>query len=66
LPSSISFCTRVRIVTSASREAFRVSVLAGSPSSATILVLASARDSILSSEPIVPKSEPPEDMSKNG
>jgi hypothetical protein len=54
----------VRIVTSASRDACGVSVLARSPSSAAILVLASASDSILSCEAIVPKSEPPEDMSK--
>ena len=42
------------------------SVLAGSPSSAMIFVLASASESIFSSAAIIPTSEPPEDMSKKG
>jgi len=40
--------------------------LAGSPSSATMRVLSSDSESIFSSAAIVPVSEPPEDMSKNG
>ncbi len=62
----MSFWTRARSATSMSCVAFSASVLAGSPSSAMIFVLASASDSIFASAAIIPASEPPEDMSKKG